>query len=253
MPSTNKVETGFKGFRKITPKKVPSQFWISLVGPPGSFKTVFSIQSVEDHLQKGWKAIYISTEMSPDDIVGQARTIGYDWEAPLRDGSLIILDTELDENHYFPEGEDPTDHIVLTDSILGLRKRGELHEDWMLVIDSVASLWEDKPVMSRKFFRYIKRKLKIWFSLAVVTSQLSVTTNRAFGFGIEHLTDGILRTANYIEDGEMQSCLACVKMRATQVRRALFKTRVNSSGPEILDRMELQGRKASLYDALTED
>jgi KaiC/GvpD/RAD55 family RecA-like ATPase len=252
MPST-KVGLGLKGFERITPKRIPRQFWVSLVGPPGSFKTVFCIQAVESRLREGWKAIYVTTEMSPENIVGQARTIGYDWETPLREGSLTIMDTEVDENHYFPDEKDPTDYLIMSDTILAQRKRGtpSVQEDWILVIDSVASLWEDKPVMSRKFFRYIKRKLKIWFSLVFVTSQLSVTTNRAFGFGIEHLTDGILRTANYIEDGEMQSCLACVKMRATQVDRSLFKTRVTSAGPEILDKMEVRGRRANLYDALS--
>lgn len=258
-----KVKIGINGFKQITIKHLTDKFWLATVGSPGSYKTVFCITEAEHQLQNGACLIYVTTEMSRHEIIGQARTFGFNWEEYINQQRLIIIDTEnqrWDPSRGIVETTDEkgTKDLVefdtFAEAILWARKvyDWELNQFTALIIDSVASLWEDKPAMSRKYFRFIKRRTQNWFNLVIVTSQLAIGTSRAFGFGIEHGVDGIIRTGEYFENGEMKNWLLPVKMRGMPVNKKLFKTKVNSSGGlEIGEPLNVEGRYATVYDAFS--
>jgi KaiC/GvpD/RAD55 family RecA-like ATPase len=256
---TNKIRLGIEGFTQITIKPLPIKVWAGFIGEAGAGKTVFCITSLNYHLENGRNAIYASTEMTEDQLIQQARSLGFQWEKFIEEGSLFIIDTE---NQYWENGNlkrgigsgktDLLNYVNFTDAVIAVRNQWELNEESILVIDSVAGLWEDKPAMSRKFFRYIKRKIQNYFSMALITSQLSVGSNKAFGFGIEHLVDSIFRMGHYFEDGKVKGWILCQKMRGVQINRKLLRSEIsNKGGFKIKEVINMEGRYMTVYDAFS--
>ena len=261
-----------EGFEKITEKKFPKNFWLSLVGPPGCFKSIICIAEAEELMKNNnVKVIFVTTEAGAEDIITQARTFGFNWRNRVEKGELFIIDTEgtrFSNGSFVPidglkermdgsqmtsnaQGKDLTDLQTLTDAILFIRQRWELSEPSLLIIDSVATLWDDKPAMSRKYFRFIRRRLKVWFNLAIITSQLAVGTNKAFGFGVEHGADGIIRVGKFFENGEMKHWILCDKLRGLQFAKNLFSINVGDTGPQISEKIPMRGRYMTVYDAFS--
>ena len=87
--------------------------------------------------------------------------------------------------------------------------------DARVVIDSMSAFWLDKPAMARKYSYYVKRVLNKWNMTVVATSQYAITTNFGFGFGIEHVADGIIRFKKMIRRWELKRYLIIEKMRQT--------------------------------------
>lgn len=245
---------GVEGFEKITPKLLPDKFWIALVGPPGSFKTVMCICAMEYHMKKGVKCLYIATESEIAHITDQAKSFNFKWQERITNGDLVIVDWQLHLEETLKESDrQSSPHLNFTELIINKRKQmgGIATINAMLVIDSVVTLWEDRAVMASKFFRYIRRRLQHLFNMAIVTSQMASSTKRAYGAGIEHIVDGILRTGSYFENGEMKTYLICVKLRERKVNRVLLLMEVNSSGVKITDQIQMSGRVANVYDAFS--
>ncbi len=257
--SMDKIDINIRGWEKITEKPLPNKFWLSIVGPPGSFKTIFCINVTNNLIQKGFKCIYVSTEMSSSEVISQALSLRFNWKKIVNDKDLIIVDTEnqswvngkLKDKIPSNSNEDLVNFITLSDAIRHIRMNWDLTDKVIMVIDSVASLWEDKPAMSRKFFRFIKRQTQIYFDLVLITSQLAIGTSHAFGFGIEHGVDGILRTGEYFEDGEMKNWILCVKLRSINPNRKLFSTDVDLHGFIIKDEIDIKGRYSDIYDVFS--
>jgi len=85
-----------------------------------------------------------------------------------------------------------------------------------LVIDSMSAFWLDKPAMARRYSYYVKRVLYRWDFTALLISQYAVTTSLGFGFGIEHVADGIIRFRKSIVRGELKRYVIIEKMRQTE-------------------------------------
>jgi len=260
------------GFKQITHKKLLANSWIALVGPPGCFKSILCISEAEALIRgKNTKVIFVTTEAGKEDVITQARTIGFDWDKRIENNELFIIDTEgyrFNNGELIPidglkermdgsnmssgeKGKDLIDLQTLTDAILVVRRRWDVSDPCLLIIDSVATLWDSAPAMSRKYFRFIRRRLKVWFSLVIVTSQLAVGTKMAFGFGVEHGADGIIRVGKYFESGEMKHWILCDKLRGIAFQKNLFGIIVDNTGPIVTDRIPMRGRYMTVYDAFS--
>ena len=69
--------------------------------------------------------------------------------------------------------------------------------------------------MARKYSYYIKRVLSRWNLTILATSQYAVSTSDAFGFGVEHIADGIVRFRRAIREGRLKRYVIIEKMRQT--------------------------------------
>jgi KaiC/GvpD/RAD55 family RecA-like ATPase len=72
-------------------------------------------------------------------------------------------------------------------------KRGLGYGRARLVVDPLSAFWLDRPAMARRYSYFAKKILCKWDLTTVITSQYAITTSDAFGFGVEHIADGILR------------------------------------------------------------
>ncbi len=63
-----------------------------IAGEPGSGKTLFCLQFLHTGLKNGENGIYITAEEKPQDIVDDAKSLGWDLEKYIKEKKLIILD-----------------------------------------------------------------------------------------------------------------------------------------------------------------
>lgn len=113
--------------------------------------------------------------------------------------------------------------------------------DGRLVVDSMSAFWLDAQAMARRHSYYVKKVLYQWGFTIMLTSQYAITTSEAFGFGIEHVSDGIIRFRRMIGGGRLRRFLLVEKMRQTPHDLRLYEVEVRDGvGLTILGPVELR-------------
>ncbi len=186
---------------------------MAVVGEPGTGKTVFSLHYAWQGVKEGDKVIYVTTEESRESIMRQAKMFGMDLDRAVDAGKAIIIDALLkSQSDEWSLSEIDVDELV-NRVIDAKRKLG--YGRSRLIIDSMSTFWLDKPAMARSYSYTVKRVLYRWDFTIIVTSQYAITTSSAFGWGVEHVADGIIRFGRRIKDGELRRYVLVEKMRQT--------------------------------------
>lgn len=213
MVDVERIPTGVKGFDELIKGGIPKNFVVAVVGEPGTGKTIFCIHFIGKGLDLGEPGIYVTTEESRESIIKQASMFSIDFKQYIDEGKLVIIDA-LAADKTDPWSLHKLDIEELVSKIIEAKKYlGYGHT--RLVIDSMSAFWLDKPAMARKYSYYIKRVLTKWDMTALLVSQYAVTTSLGFGFGIEHVADGIIRFRKRIIMGKLRRFVIIEKMRQT--------------------------------------
>lgn len=235
-----RLPSGVKGLDELIEGGIPKGFTVAAVGEPGTGKTVFSIQFTATGLARGEKCIYVTTEESRESIINQAARLGFDFEEALRRGSLVIIDALMWEYGDLWSIKELNVEELISKVMEAKKYLGHGHT--RLVVDSMSAFWLDKPVMARKYSYMLKRSLARWDLTIVATAQYAVTSALGFGFGIEHVADGILRLRKAIISGVLKRLLIIEKMRQTNHDRRVFEVEVrNGEGLVIVKPVEISG------------
>ncbi len=224
MTEIERLTTGVQGFDELISGGIPRGFFVAVVGEPGTGKTIFSIHFIAEGIRLGDKNIYVTTEESKESIIRQAAMFGFDFERAIREKKLVIIDALMG---YRDDPWSLTDLSVeeLVNKIIEA-KRFLGYGRARLVIDSMSAFWLDKPAMARKYSYYVKRVLYRWDFTALLTSQYAVTTSLGFGFGIEHVADGIIRFRKSVVRGELKRYVIIEKMRQTEHSLRMYEVEI---------------------------
>lgn len=191
---------------------IPRGFLVACTGEPGTGKTLFSIHFTAQGIKDGDVCISVTTWESRDSIIAQAAQFEFDFLRAVNDRRLIVIDALMGLEEQWSlktlDIEELLDKIIEAKRTLGYGRA-------RLVIDSLSAFWLDKPVMARKYSYLIKKVLAKWDFTVVVTSQYAITTSDAFGFGVEHVADGILRFRRFVRNGVLRRYLLVEKIRQT--------------------------------------
>jgi len=246
-----RLSTGIPEFDKLIAGGIPEGFFVAVTGEPGTGKTIFCLHFIAQGLKDGDKCIYVTTEESRESIIKQASQFNWNFEEYVEKGKLIVIDALMREK------EDPWSLRELTpeellQKVINARQR----LGWgraRLVIDSISAFFLDKPAMSRKYSYYIKRVLSKWNLTILATSQYAVTTSMAFGFGVEHIADGIVRFRREVKEGVLRRYLIIEKMRQTPHDRHLWEIDiVDGKGLVLLKRTALRREDYALPEKVKE-
>lgn len=208
-----RVPTGVKGFDELISGGIPKNFVVAVVGEPGAGKTVFCIHFIAKGLELGEPGIYVTTEESRESIIKQALMFGFNFKQHVGEGRLVIIDALTGDKTdpwslYKLDVEELVSKIIEAKKYLG-------YGHTRVVVDSMSAFWLDKPAMARKYSYYVKRVLTKWDMTVLLVSQYAVTTSLGFGFGIEHVADGIIRFRKRIIGGRLRRFIIIEKMRQT--------------------------------------
>lgn len=219
-----RLSTGVRGFDELIGGGIPRGFFVAVVGEPGTGKTIFSIHFIAEGVRLNDKNIYVTTEESRESIIRQASMFGFDFERAIREKKLVVIDALMGSRDD-PWSLSDLDIEELVNKIIEAKKflgYGRAR----LVIDSMSAFWLDKPAMARKYSYHIKRVLYRWDFTALLTSQYAVTTSLGFGFGIEHVADGIIRFRKSIVRGELKRYVIVEKMRQTEHSSRMYEIEI---------------------------
>jgi KaiC/GvpD/RAD55 family RecA-like ATPase len=108
-----------------------------------------------------------------------------------------------------------------------------------LIIDSISAFWADKPAMARKYSYELKIATHRENVTAYLVSQYAMTTKSTFGFGLEHIADGVLHL--WMEDvessKEVRRYMIVKKMRMTNHARTAFKLEIVPGKGVVLEKL----------------
>jgi KaiC domain protein len=207
-----RLSTGVPTLDALIEGGIPRGFFVAVVGEPGTGKTILCIHFISKGVDEGDKCIYVTTEESRKSIITQARQFNIDFEKAINEGKMILIDALMGGQEKWNLKSLSPDE--LTEMIINAKK--ELgYGRARIVIDSLSAFWLDRPAMARRYAYYFKKVFSKWDFTILATSQYAITTAEAFGFGVEHVADGIIRFRRSIRNGLLRRYLLIEKMRRT--------------------------------------
>lgn len=207
-----RLSTGIEALDVLLAGGIPRGFLVAVTGEPGTGKTVLCIHFIAQGVKVGDKCIYVTTEEARDSIVRQAAQFGIDFKMAIESDRLVIIDALMSTEDPWSlktlDVEELVNKVVEAKRKLGYGRA-------RLVLDSMSAFWLDKPAMARRYSYYVKKVLSKWDFTILATSQYAVTTSESFGWGIEHVADGIIRFRRSVRGGVLRRYLLIEKMRQT--------------------------------------
>jgi KaiC domain protein len=258
-----RVSTGIRELDDALEGGIPKGSWVAITGEPGTGKSILCMHYAWAGLQAGDPVVYVTTEAEFRDVVRQARMFGMDFETrrvydissreePAETPEIVVIDifgllkiarqlTESFEasSESVKEAVKKRRYVALDIQTLiaaiheAYRILGVLREEKAkspyrhvrLIIDSMSAFWADKPAMARKYSYDLKIATHRENVTAYLVSQYAMTTRSTFGFGLEHIADGVFHL--WIEDVEktriVQRYMIIKKMRMTNHVKTAFK------------------------------
>ncbi|MEM0370193.1 MAG: KaiC domain-containing protein [Pyrobaculum sp.] len=254
-----RISTGVEELDKALEGGIPQGSWVVATGEPGVGKSILCIHFAYAGLKSGDPVVYVTTEQEFRDVIMQSKQLGMDlsqftayniaWKKePEELPEIVIIDIfgllkvarQLTERSREQTPEKARRYAALSIDtlieaineayeILAVAKEGGAPERHVrLVIDSMSAFWVDKPVMARKYSYQLKIATHRENVTALLTSQYAPTTRQAFGFGLEHIADGVIHM--WMDDvetaKEVRRWLIIKKMRMTAHATKAFKIEI---------------------------
>jgi len=238
---------------------VPRGTWVVVTGEPGVGKSILAMHFAWSGLASGEPVIYVTTESSFRDVVrqgGQFNMRFTDYKpvnlvdaltgrVKVKPGevNLVVIDLfglyrqyreMLKASEDTPKKPSRALSVEVLEAsvakayeLLGFEE-GRPSEPSRLIIDSMTAFWADKPAMARAFSYRLRQALYRQNITALLTSQYAPTTEMSFGFGLEHIADGIIHMwmDNVTEAKEVRRWLIIKKMRMTNHAKKAYKVEI---------------------------
>ncbi|NJE08247.1 KaiC domain-containing protein [Thermococcus sp. M39] len=212
-----RVKTGIPGMDEILHGGIPERNVVLLSGGPGTGKTIFSQQFLWNGLQMGEPGIYVALEEHPVQVRQNMAQFGWDVKKYEEEGLFAMIDAFTAGIGKSKEYEKYIVHDLtdLREFIDVLRQAIRDIGAKRVVVDSVTTLYINKPAMARSIILQLKRVLAGTGCTSIFVSQISVGERGFGGPGVEHGVDGIIRLDLDEIDGELKRSLIVWKMRGT--------------------------------------
>ncbi|WP_297519617.1 KaiC domain-containing protein [Thermococcus sp.] len=222
-----RVRTGIPGMDEILHGGIPERNVVLLSGGPGTGKSIFSQQFIWSGLGMGEPGIYVALEEHPVQVRQNMAQFGWDVRKYEEEGLFAMVDaftagigkSKEYERYIVHDLTDVREFIdVLRTAVKDLNAK-------RVVIDSVTTLYINKPALARGIVMQLKRVLAGLGVTSIFVSQISVGERGFGGPGVEHGVDGIIRLDLDEIDGELKRSLIVWKMRGTShsMRRHPFE------------------------------
>ncbi len=255
-----RISTGISELDKALDGGIPKGSWVAITGEPGTGKSILCMHFAWAGIQAGDPVVYITTEAEFRDVVKQAKQFNMDFEnyktydissfkEPNEIPQIVVIDIfgllkiarQMSESTLESESvrrkrfaaldiQTLVSAIHEAYKILGVLKEGVKtpYKHVRLVIDSLSAFWADKPAMARKYSYDLKISTHRENVTAYLVSQYAMTTKSTFGFGLEHIADGVFHL--WMEDveknKEIKRYMIIKKMRMTNHTRNAFRIEI---------------------------
>ncbi len=227
-----RVLTYIPGLDEILNGGIPERNVVLISGGPGTGKTIMSQQFLWNGLQQGEAGIYVALEEHPVQIRQNMLQFGWNVKPFEEKGLFALIDAFTAgigrareyEKYVVVDLNDLRELIdVLSQAVRDVNAK-------RVVIDSVTSLYINKPALARGIILQLKRVLAGLGCTTFFVSQISVGERGFGGPGVEHGVDGIIRLDLDEVGGELKRSLIVWKMRGTSHSMKRHPFEITDSG-----------------------
>jgi len=231
-----RVSTGITGLDDLLKGGfLPSRSYL-VTGDAGTGKTIACIQFLLSGLQQGEKALYVTVDERPADILQSAASLGWQLQNYVQEKSLVILDA----SPYFGGRAGGTEKgIDLSKIISDLATYAKRMEAKRLAIDPITPLIlsADSPARIGEHARLLIHLLQSQLTTTnIISSHLPTRSDNDLTGGIEEfLASGVFTLSLKPSNGHFIRSLNIKKMRGTAVDPADYPFRVLTGKGLVLD------------------
>ncbi len=247
-----KTKFGIQGLDKALEGGIPSGNLVLVSGGAGTGKSTLCMQFLLNGASLfGEKALYISTEQSPEELYKQAASFGWDL-AQLEEKNLlkILFFDIMHGANFLPEVDAVIKEFqpkrvaidsmtTLTDSLIigGMGTQSDF--SLIQVVEKVSPIPRTEQIIAKSILYKLIMELKKYKLTTLLTSELYEESKMLSADGIsEFITDGVI-IMHYIEIGvgDYRS-LEIRKMRYSNYDKDIIPYTITAKGIEIMEKMQ---------------
>lgn len=242
-----KNRTMIEGFDEITHGGLPIGRTTLVSGTSGTGKTLLAIQFLYNGIKYfDYPGLFVTFEESPEDIIHNAYSFGWDLESLIEEGKLFILDASPD-----PEGQEVVGNFDLSALIERIQYAVKKYKAKLVSIDSVTAVFQQydaAPVVRREIFRLVAR-LKYLHVTSLMTTERLEEYGPVARFGVEEfVSDNVVIVRNVLEGEKRRRTIEILKLRGTTHMKGEYPFTITTEGMNIfpLGAMQLTQRSSNV-------
>lgn len=241
-----KIRTTIEGFDDISHGGLPIGRATLVSGTSGTGKTLFAVQFLYNGITCFDEAgVFVTFEESPEDIVKNACSFGWDLQSLIDNGKLFILDASPD-----PEGQDVVGNFDLSALIERIQYAIRKYKARRVSIDSVTAVFQQydaASVVRREIFRLVAR-LKQMSVTTVMTTERVDEYGPVARYGVEEfVSDNVVIVRNVLDGERRRRTMEILKLRGTTHMKGEYPFTITNEGISIfpLGAMRLTQRSSN--------
>ncbi|MFE4107506.1 circadian clock protein KaiC [Almyronema epifaneia] len=242
-----KIRTMIEGFDDISHGGLPVGRTTLTSGTSGTGKTLMAVQFLYNgivHFDE--PGVFVTFEESPEDIIKNAQSFGWDLQQLIDDGRLFILDASPD-----PEGQDVVGNFDLSALIERIQYAIRKYQAKRVSIDSVTAVFQQydaASVVRREIFRLVAR-LKQMAVTSIMTTERVEEYGPVARYGVEEfVSDNVVIVRNVLEGERRRRTIEILKLRGTTHMKGEYPFTITDQGINIfpLGAMRLTQRSSNV-------
>ncbi len=223
-----KINMGIEGLNEILGGGLEENKAYLITGDSGAGKTVFCLQFTYAGLKAGESAIYVTVDEKPKDIMEDAKSLGLDFDAYIKNNKLYILEMSPYITVDVGKGETLNIRRMITD-LKELINKTSAKRVVIESIDYITLHTAESTVNAKEYLREIILSSTNLGYTMLITSALPRTEGELSIQGMaERLVDGVITL--YIDEQRDRRLLYVRKMRKAGVKLSKYEYNINASG-----------------------
>lgn len=238
--------TGIAGLDEILEGGLPSRRLYLVQGDPGSGKTTLALQFLLEGLRRGEKVLYISLSETREELIGVARSHGWDiGDVRVLELSALreLLDLEVESTVFHPS------EVELNKTVKILLQEVERANPARMALDSLSEvrLLAQDPVRYRRQMLYLKQRL------AGGSATVLLLDDRHAGdadLQVQSIAHGVMllrKAATHY--GTERRQIAPVKIRGHRFREGSHDFSIETGGLRVYPRIAPSGQAGGIEPA----
>ena len=232
------LKTGIKGFDEVFGEGIPKGRVLLVSGSAGSGKTVlincFLYRGIMDFKENG---VFVTFEESPEDIMRNVSSFGWDYESLVRQKKLVFVDVSLDQEM---TAQVEAGHYDLSPLIARINYAIKTVKAKRVVIDSISNLFskfQNQNIIRDTLLR-IYQELKKTGCTTMVTGEKRSGDSSISRFGVEEfVADGAIELSRKFGQQKVIRELNIIKIRGAGFRSGSVDFEITGDGFEVFPKI----------------